>query len=77
MADSVENGIPGETLRIEAQEIVKEVAYAVEKVEISDSVPNTDDAILLNIETKERCTYCIELSDRGFRVSECRIFFVV
>ena len=65
----VENGFDEKVLRIEAQEIVKEVAFAVEKVEISKTLPSSEDLVHLNIQTKENTSYCVELSVRGFQVS--------
>lgn len=56
------------TLQIEAEEVVKEVSYAVKRVQISTVLPNCSDLIYLNLETKENKEFCVELSVRGFRV---------
>jgi hypothetical protein len=60
------------TLRIEAEEVIKEVSYAVKSVQISSVLPNSIDLVYLNLETKENKEFCVELSVRGFRVvSKC------
>ena len=69
---AVLNGFDEKILRIEAQEIVKEVAFAVKKVEISSRLPNCEDLVYLNICTKEDTCYCVELSVRGFQVSTAK-----
>ena len=56
------------TLRIEAEEVIKEVSYAVKSVQISSVLPNSIDLVYLNLETKENKEFCVELSVRGFRV---------
>ncbi|KAK7108675.1 GSK3B-interacting protein-like [Littorina saxatilis] len=56
------------TLRIEAQEVVKEVAYAVDSVKISTALPISDFLVYMNLRTKENDTFCVELSEQGFRV---------
>ncbi|XP_033741556.1 GSK3-beta interaction protein-like [Pecten maximus] len=56
------------TLRIEAQEVVKEVAYAVDYVEIAKDLPNGDKVIHLNLRTQEEQEFSVELTDQGFRV---------
>ena len=60
--------LPHPCLRIEANEVIKEVAYAVKNVELSNKLTNTDEQIYLNIETKEGNPYCVELSVKGFQV---------
>lgn len=56
------------TLHIEAEEVIKEVSYAVKSVQISSVLPNSPDLVYLNLETKENKEFCVELSVRGFRV---------
>ncbi|XP_052088779.1 GSK3-beta interaction protein-like [Mytilus californianus] len=56
------------TLRIEAEEVVKEVSYAVKFVIISPNLPSNNQLVYLNLETKENEEFCVELSVRGFRV---------
>ena len=69
---AVVNGFDEKILHIEAQEIVKEVTFAVKKVEISSRLPNCEDLVYLNICTKEDTCYCVELSVRGFQVSTAK-----
>ncbi|XP_076445460.1 GSK3B-interacting protein-like [Babylonia areolata] len=56
------------TLKIEAEEVVKEVAFAVNFVEVSKVLPITDVLVYLNLCTKENDNFCVELSVQGFRV---------
>ncbi|XP_071113707.1 GSK3B-interacting protein-like [Haliotis cracherodii] len=55
-------------LKIEAQEAVREVAFAVKSVEMSKSLPVTAELVYLNLRTKEDVLYCVELSISGFRI---------
>lgn len=64
------------TLRIEAAEVIREVAYAVTFVDISKILPSSESLVYLNLCTKENETFCVELSVKGFRVrSNCLLFF--
>ena len=63
-------------LRIEAEAAVREVAFAVDDVKISDILPNTDENVYMNLKTKEKAIFCVELSVQGFRVSEFIVFWV-
>ena len=56
------------SLRIEANEVIKEVSFAVKNVQLSDVLENTDEEIFLNLETKECNVYCVRLSIQGFKV---------
>lgn len=56
------------TLKIEAQVVAKEIAYAVKSVEISNVLPSTNSLVYLNLETKDNQKYCVSLSDQGFRI---------
>ncbi|KAK3097663.1 hypothetical protein FSP39_011894 [Pinctada imbricata] len=56
------------SLKIEAEEVVKEVKFAVENVETSQILPKSDQMVYMNIQTKEGNIYCVELSVQGFRV---------
>ena len=55
-------------LRIEANGVVKEVAYAVKSVQLSEKLENTDEQIFMNLESKECNIYCVRLSIQGFKV---------
>lgn len=57
-------------LKIEAQEVVKEVAYAVNFVEISKVLQCAEQIVYLNLQTKEGDVFCVELSVSGFRVGK-------
>lgn len=56
-------------LRVEAEEAIKDISYAVDSVQISSVLPNTRNNVYLNLKTKENQTYCVQLSVQGFRVS--------
>ncbi len=55
-------------LKIEAQAAVKEVAFAVKSVEMSKTLPATEELVYLNLRTKEDVPFCVELTVSGFRV---------
>ena len=55
-------------LKIEAEAVLKEIEFAVEKVSISEKLPRSDDCIFLNLCSREKKKYCIELTVSGFRV---------
>ena len=55
-------------LHIEAEEAVKEIAFAVQGVDISKILPMSDDLVYLNMVTKEKDILCVELTVQGFRV---------
>ena len=56
-------------LKIEAEAAVREISFAVEFVEISTKLKNSDDLAYMNIRTKEGTKYCVELTVQGYRVS--------
>ena len=55
-------------LRIEADAAVQEVGFAVKHVEISRTLPQTNERVYMNLTTKETQSYCVEFSVQGFRV---------
>lgn len=59
-------------LRIEAEEAVKEVAFAVKSVEISKVLEGSEALVYLNVVTKEQDALCVELTVQGFRVRSFR-----
>ena len=69
MAECADDPEDDHTLKIEALEVVKEVAYAVSFVEISTVLPISKVLVYLNLRTKENENFCVELSVQGFRVS--------
>ena len=57
-------------MKIEAESAVREISFAVGFVEISRTLPTTDDSAYMNIRTKEGAEFCIELTVQGYRVSQ-------
>ena len=56
-------------LVIEANGVVKEIAYAVLNVQVSNDLPKDVNLVYINITTKENQDLCVELTIKGFRVS--------
>lgn len=56
-------------LKIEAEEAIREVSFAVEHVSMSKNLPSTDELVYMNLRTKDGGVFCVELSVQGFRVS--------
>ena len=56
-------------MKIEAKSAVREVKFAVDYVDISEKLDNTDEQAYLNVKTKEGDMFCVELTLQGFRVS--------
>lgn len=59
------------TLKIEVEEVMREIAFAVKHVQLSQRLANEDERVFFNLETKEENRYCIELTPKGFRVIFC------
>ncbi|XP_078582753.1 GSK3-beta interaction protein-like [Branchiostoma floridae x Branchiostoma japonicum] len=55
-------------LHLEATEAVKEIGFAVRHAYKSTTLTSTDQTVYINVQTKEECTLCLELSLQGFRV---------
>ncbi|KAJ0009038.1 hypothetical protein NQD34_016453 [Periophthalmus magnuspinnatus] len=55
-------------MRLEAEAIVNDVLFAVAKMHISHSLNSALDVAYINVETKERNQYCLELTEAGLRV---------
>ena len=55
-------------LKEDARLIVEEVAFAVDHIELSKLLESSDNCMYLNLTTKEKNTYCVQLSIQGFRV---------
>lgn len=64
----MEEPSPDEAIAFEAEQVVKELAFGVDSIEISTSLPRNRDVTYLNLLTKEKEAYCVELSTRGYRV---------
>ena len=56
-------------IALEADQVVKELSFGVESIEISSFLPQTKHVVYLNILTKENEAYCVELSTSGYRVA--------
>jgi len=59
------------TMRIEAEDAIKEIKFAVAFAELSSTLSRSDDLVYINLQTKEGETFCVELCIQGFRVSSC------
>jgi len=57
------------TMRIEAEDAIKEIKFAVAFAELSSKLSRSDDLVYINLQIKEGETYCVELCIQGFRVS--------
>lgn len=64
-------------LTIEANEVVREIAFAVNYVELSSVLPTGTNLVYINMTTKENRNFCIELSLQGFRVSFVQSYFKI
>ncbi|CAD6192017.1 unnamed protein product [Caenorhabditis auriculariae] len=60
------------SLEEEAVNAVRELEYAVKTVCISELLPRTAQLLFLNLTTLEGQTYCIELTERGWRIASNR-----
>ena len=59
---------PEGTLQFEAEYVKQDIRFAVEYIDISSSLPYKEDVVYLNLETKEKEKYCIELTSQGFHI---------
>ena len=62
------NDLDNKSLIFEAEQAVKEAEFGVHQIKIASSLPKHDSLVYLNIETKERNQFCVELTASGFRV---------
>lgn len=65
------NGFEGtdmKDMQLEAEAVVNDVLFAVNTMFVSKSLPCADDVAYINVETKERNRYCLELTEAGLRV---------
>ena len=73
-----DTGLPGdEAIQIEAEAAIREIAFAVEYVERSRVLPGNLQLVYLNLTTREREDYCVELCLQGFRVRDVRLNYRV
>ncbi|XP_012782208.1 GSK3B-interacting protein isoform X2 [Ochotona princeps] len=64
------NGFEGadmKDMRLEADAVVNDVLFAVNNMFVSKSLRCADDVAYINVETKERSRYCLELTEAGLR----------
>ncbi|XP_069921715.1 GSK3B-interacting protein isoform X2 [Oryctolagus cuniculus] len=65
------NGFEGtdmKDMRLEAEAVVNDVLFAVNNMFVSKSLRCADDVAYINVETKEKNQYCLELTEAGLRV---------
>ncbi|XP_060611909.2 GSK3B-interacting protein isoform X1 [Anolis sagrei] len=55
-------------MRLEAEAVVNDVLFAVGNMFVSKSLPCAEDVAYINVETRERNRYCLELTEAGLRV---------
>jgi hypothetical protein len=61
----------GPVLLSEAEGVIEEIKFAVLSAALSQKIPCSEDVVFFNITTLENCSYCVELSINGFKVSTC------
>ncbi|XP_005307077.1 GSK3B-interacting protein isoform X2 [Chrysemys picta bellii] len=55
-------------MRLEAEAVVNDVLFAVSNMFVSKNLPCAEDVAYINVETRERNRYCLELTEAGLRV---------
>ncbi|EFO14021.1 hypothetical protein LOAG_14504 [Loa loa] len=65
-------GLGDSMLEKEAVAAIREVGFAVRMISLPEALPRTADLIFMNLITLEDRTYCIELTQRGWRVASDR-----
>ncbi|XP_032883380.1 GSK3B-interacting protein isoform X2 [Amblyraja radiata] len=55
-------------MKVEAEAVVNDVNFAVNHMAVSKMLPIREDVAYINVETKERNRYCLELTEAGLRV---------
>ncbi|CAB3404150.1 unnamed protein product [Caenorhabditis bovis] len=60
------------TLEEEALAAVRELAFAVKMIAISEMLPRTPQLLFINVTTLENHTHCIELTQKGWRIASNR-----
>lgn len=59
-------------LEQEAFAAVRELAYSVKLISLSELLPRTSELVFVNLTTFEGNVYCIELTRRGWRIASTR-----
>ena len=70
--DAELNGFEGtdmKDMRLEAEAVVNDVLFAVNTMFVSKTLRCADDVAYIDVETRERKRYCLELTEAGLRVS--------
>ncbi|KAM3718466.1 GSK3B-interacting protein [Dirofilaria immitis] len=65
-------GLGDSLLEKEALAAIREIGFAVRMISLPESLPRTSDLIFMNLITLEDRIYCIELTQRGWRVASDR-----
>ncbi|XP_064615812.1 GSK3-beta interaction protein-like [Liolophura sinensis] len=70
MADIRTNGTEeiDDTLKLEAEHLAQEVAYAVHDIQLSSVLGAFDDRVYINLTTKEKESFCVQLTAQGFKI---------
>ncbi|KAM3594063.1 uncharacterized protein V6R79_001590 [Siganus canaliculatus] len=55
-------------MRLEAEAVVNDVLFAVSEMHVSQILTSASDVAYINVETRERNRYCLELTEAGLRV---------
>ncbi|KAK7903895.1 hypothetical protein WMY93_016502 [Mugilogobius chulae] len=55
-------------MRLEAEAIINDVLFAVSEMHVSHSLNSALDVAYINVKTRERNQYCLELTEAGLRV---------
>uniref|UniRef100_A0A8C9Q4X4 GSKIP domain-containing protein n=1 Tax=Spermophilus dauricus TaxID=99837 RepID=A0A8C9Q4X4_SPEDA len=74
------NGFEGtdmKDMRLEAEAVVNDVLFAVNNMFVSKSLRCADDVAYINVETKERNRYCLELTEAGLRVTRYYVTLII
>uniref|UniRef100_A0A1I8EED7 DUF727 domain-containing protein n=1 Tax=Wuchereria bancrofti TaxID=6293 RepID=A0A1I8EED7_WUCBA len=65
-------GLGDSILEKEALAAIREIGFAVRMISLPESLPRTADLIFINLITLEDRMYCIELTQRGWRIASDR-----
>ncbi|CAJ0585594.1 unnamed protein product, partial [Mesorhabditis spiculigera] len=70
--DTCVNCEPKGLLEEESEAAIKELSFAVTSLCVSEMLPRTENLMFLNLTTKEGTSYCIELTEKGWRIASNR-----
>ncbi|GMR57050.1 hypothetical protein PMAYCL1PPCAC_27245 [Pristionchus mayeri] len=60
------------SLELEAVAAIHELSFAVESICVSEMLPRTGDLLFVNVTTTEGQPYCLELTQKGWRITSIR-----